>query len=308
MTKPSRSKRAAKVGGIFFFIGKAKRYYAEGAESSLAGTKQSLAIIAMRNPLAVGPSPVESIRLVERFERREPGFTFTATSLPGHLIHLVVAGEVEQTCNGRRQRLSPGTVVWYHEDEWVEGRVRQAPWVYYSVNFSAPSLSPPDFEHRLVDGRKELEESFGQLLAAWRSARSWERDYLCQAHLLALIAGVGAQFGERPAAGPTGKLWWEVEAWARLHIDQTRSLDELCAKFGRSPNTVARACRQAVGMPPMKRLKQIRLSLARGLVRHSDLNMTEISERVGYARVHEFSRDFRKAHGVPPTAERAARQ
>jgi transcriptional regulator GlxA family with amidase domain len=56
----------------------------------------------------------------------------------------------------------------------------------------------------------------------------------------------------------------------------------------------------------MKRLKQIRLSLARGLVQHSDLNMTEISQRVGYARVHEFSRDYRKAHGRPPTAERNA--
>jgi transcriptional regulator GlxA family with amidase domain len=54
----------------------------------------------------------------------------------------------------------------------------------------------------------------------------------------------------------------------------------------------------------MKRLKQIRLSLARGLVLYSDLNMTEIALRVGYGRVHEFSRDYRKAYGRPPTAER----
>ena len=62
----------------------------------------------------------------------------------------------------------------------------------------------------------------------------------------------------------------------------------------------------AVGLPPMKRLKQIRLSLARGLVHYSDLNMTEIALRVGYGRVHEFSRDYRLAHGRPPTADRAA--
>jgi AraC-like DNA-binding protein len=262
----------------------------------------------MEDHLAVGPSPVDSIRLVERFERRERGYTFTATSLPGHLIHLVVAGEVEQTCNGRRQHLRPGTVVWYHEDEWVEGRVLRAPWIYYSVNFSALTLSPPDFEHRLVEGVKGLDRTFAALLAAWRSPPSWERDCRCQAHVLSLIAGVGSHFGERRATVPAGKLWWEIEAWARRHIGRTRTLAELCAEFGRSPNTVARACRQAVGLPPMKRLKQIRLSLARGLVRYSDLNMTEISQRVGYARVHEFSRDFRKAHGIPPTAERATRR
>lgn len=261
----------------------------------------------MASPTAVGPSPVESIRLVERYERREPGFAFTATSLPGHLIHLVVAGEVEQTCNGRRQRLAPGSVVWYHEDEWVEGRVLRAPWIYYSVNFSAPILLPPDFDQRLLPGRAGLRPEFERLRRAWQAAASWERDCRCQSHLLALIAGVGAHPADRPAATAVGKLWWDIEAWARLHIDRPRSLGELCAAFHRSPNTVARACRAAVGQPPMKRLKQIRLSLARGLVRHSELNMTEISARVGYARVHEFSRDFRKAHGVSPTADRAAR-
>lgn len=255
---------------------------------------------------AAGPSPVESIRLVERFERPERDFEFTATSLPGHLIHLVVAGSVEQTCNGRRQQLAPGTVVWYHEDEWVEGRVLHAPWIYYSVNFAAPTLSPPDFEQRLTPGRAVLEKTFTALLAAWRGEPSWQRDCLCQAHLLALIAGIDAHGGNRPPATPAGKLWWEVESWARQHIDRALTLDELCAHSGRSPNTLARACREAVGMAPMKRLKQIRLSLARGLVRSSELNMTEIALRVGYSRVHEFSRDYRKTYGVPPTADRVA--
>jgi transcriptional regulator GlxA family with amidase domain len=100
------------------------------------------------------------------------------------------------------------------------------------------------------------------------------------------------------------KLWWEAEEWLRANIQRPISLDDLCAQTGRSPNTIARACRAAVGLAPMKRLKQIRLSLARGLVRHSTLNITEIALRVGYARVHEFSRDYRKAFGVPPTAER----
>jgi len=258
----------------------------------------------MNKPLPVGASPVESIRLVERFERPAPDYQFTATSLPGHLIHLVVAGEVEQTCNGRRQRLTPGVVVWYHEDEWVEGRVLRAPWVYYSVNFAAPTLSPPGFESRLRRGPRGLERQFAALLAAWRTEASWERDCRCQSRLLDLIADVGAYPPAQAGTASAGKLWWEIEAWARAQIDRTLSLDDLCARFGRSPNTVARACREAVGLPPMKRLKQIRLSLARGLVRHSELNMTEISQRVGYARVHEFSRDYRKAHGLPPTAER----
>lgn len=258
----------------------------------------------MPDPVPIGPSPVESIRLVERYTRSRAEFAFTATSLPGHLIHLVVAGEVEQTCNGRRQRLSPGCVVWYHEDEWVEGRVLQAPWIYYSVNFAASTLAPPDSEHRLRPGLAGLAERFAALHTAWGATASGEREWRCQSHLLALLADIGAHPGGGPAGAPAGKLWWEIEAWARQRIDRAVTLGELCAEFGRSANTVARACVETVGQPPMKRLKQIRLSLARGLVLYSDLNMTEIALRVGYARVHEFSRDYRKAYGVPPTAER----
>ncbi|MEZ5414633.1 MAG: AraC family transcriptional regulator [Opitutaceae bacterium] len=255
---------------------------------------------------ASGPSPIDSIRLVEQFERAQPGFTFQATSLPGHLIHLVLQGEVEQTCNGRRQRLAPGTVVWYHEDEWVEGRVLRAPWVYCSVNFAAPTLAPPDFDARLDTGRADLAPIFSNLLAAWREAPSARRDMCCQARLLDLLTAWHPQSPTAAVATPVGRLWWEVETWARQNIARPLTLTDLCAQFHRSPNTLARACLDAVGLPPMKRLKQIRLSLARGLVHYSELNMTEIALRVGYARVHEFSRDYRKAHGLPPTTDRAA--
>lgn len=256
---------------------------------------------------AIGPSPVESIRLVERFERAQAGFAFTATSLPGHLLHLVISGEVEQSCNGRRQRLMPGAMVWYHEDEWVEGRVLRAPWIYYSVNFSAPTLSPPDFAQRVRAGHAALAQPFEKLLAAWRQPTSAPRSHRCHAYLLQLLAALADASPVHTPAPSTGKLWWEIEAWARQRLDRPCTLDELCHTFHRSANTVARACRDAVGLAPMKRLKQIRLSLARGLVQHSDLNMTEIAQRIGYVRVHEFSRDYRKAYARPPTADRAHR-
>ncbi len=127
---------------------------------------------------------------------------------PDHLLglrhdlgfHLVVAGEVDQTCNGRRQRLTPGCVVWYHEDEWVEGRVLQAPWIYYSVNFAASTLGPPDFEHRLRPGLAGLQERFAALHAAWDATASGEREWRGQSHLLALLADIGAH----PGGGVTG--------------------------------------------------------------------------------------------------------
>lgn len=253
---------------------------------------------------ASGASPIDSIRLVAQFTYEGSAQSFQATSLPGHLLHLVLSGEVEQTCNGRQQRLTPGCVVWYHEDEWVEGRVIRAPWIYYTVNFAAPTLAPPDFDKRLITDQLHLQNTFAALHDDWQRPPSRERDFHCQAHLLKLLAAINPHLGQSASVTSHGRLWWEVETWARQHIDRAVTLGELCAQFHRSPNTLARACVEAVGITPMKRLKQIRLSLARGLVHYSEFTMSEIALRVGYARVHEFSRDYRKAYQLPPSRDR----
>src|SRR5687767_6378352 len=64
----------------------------------------------------VGTPVVQGVRLVELLYNRA-GFKFTATSLPGHLIHLVVSGHVRQEMNGRWHDLRAGDAVWYHENE-----------------------------------------------------------------------------------------------------------------------------------------------------------------------------------------------
>src|SRR5436309_1540356 len=91
---------------------------------------------------AVGPPAVQGVQLVGllRFHR---GMKFTGTSLPGHLIHLVVNGRVWQEQSGREYELRAGHTVWYHEDELVRGRVIEGPWKFYTCNFIAPALSPP---------------------------------------------------------------------------------------------------------------------------------------------------------------------
>ena len=71
-----------------------------------------------------------------------------------------------------RQRASPapgpGTAVWYHENEAVEGRILKAPWVYYTVNFHAARLPPPPFEQRVWRPGAAVGDRFQSLLDAWR--------------------------------------------------------------------------------------------------------------------------------------------
>ncbi len=103
--------------------------------------------MAIESPTIVEGPTVQKIFFVSRFERPK-GFSFEVDCCPGHPVNIVLKGRARKECGGRAYEPSAGTAVWYHEAERLQGRVVKAPWVFYSINFIAPLLPPPRFEHR----------------------------------------------------------------------------------------------------------------------------------------------------------------
>jgi AraC-like DNA-binding protein len=220
----------------------------------------------------------------------------------------VVAGEADQEVSGRRQRLVPGTIVWYHENELVHGEILKVPWVYYTVNFVAVRLPPPPFDQRLWPADACIGDRFEVLLNAWRdmSLAPIARHMRVLSLLLDLLAELTPSVSPTHRADMETHLWWGIEAMLREDLSRPIDLRFMQACSHRSRQAIIRACHSAVSMPPMKRLKEIRLSYARGMVLYSRQSVTEIALTVGYSRVQELSRDYHRKFGVTPTEDRAA--
>jgi AraC-like DNA-binding protein len=254
----------------------------------------------------VGSPPVQDVLLVARFTRAE-GFTFSTTSLPGHLIQVTISGAVHLEVSGQQYDLKRGDAIWFHEDEHQRGRVLQAPWSFYSVNFIAPTLPPPAFDARVWSVKDDVIAQFAALHEAWydTGVPPAVRELQVHVHLLQLLAKLTTHEQLAGHVDPRARLWWELETELRKDLRRAMNLATMAKIAQASPATVSRSCRYALGISPLKRLKQVRLSLARGLVWSSKLTMTEIAERVGFRRIHEFSRDFRNHFGVSPSYARA---
>ena len=254
---------------------------------------------------AVSSSPVQNILLAKFITREEANRTFTATSLPGHLLHYVTRGRVRQQCNGRFYELRAGSVLWYHEDEWVQGEVLETPWEFYSINFIAPTLPPPPFDARLFHfPRAAMRNLFAATIDAWQCENETLRLFRLHGNLLRILEQLSAQSPRPFAMDDAAKLWWNLETKIRQNINQPLSLATLEKWAECSVATIARSSQNAIGLPPMKRIKQIRLSLARGLVLRSQLTFSEIAVHVGYFRLHEFSRDYKKMYELSPSEDR----
>ena len=59
-----------------------------------------------------------------------------------------------------------------------------------------------------------------------------------------------------------------------------------------------------VGSSPLQYLKRLRLLKAQMLLNQGHLNVGQIALVVGYKSIHQFSRDYKRYFGAPPTKDK----
>lgn len=250
-------------------------------------------------------SPIQKIVLVDEIVRADP-VRFSSQSMQGHLLHIVLAGEVKQQAGGLYQNFRKGDVVWYHEGEPVKGHILRAPWKFITISFIAPALAPPNEGHRILTAGQHTLVLARRLLAFWRDPAlpEGERALRCVATLSELLLDfMPSGTGLIPDVYPTNAhdRWWNTEKHLRNHLDQHLKLADIAALAGMCVRTTARACKAATGMTPVQRFRELRLAYAQNLLQHTILPVTEIAYRTGYPRVQEFSRDFKKNYDRTPS-------
>jgi AraC-like DNA-binding protein len=247
---------------------------------------------------------VEGISGVWKFSRA-PGGYHRARSLPGHLLHLVLEGAYRLRTNGREYDVRPRDAIYYHETEEVEWLGNAGRVSFYSVGFLAPGLPPLPVERRVFPSTARLRAGFEDLHAASLLPRDARRALGIHSALLRIVLEIDWWRRPAPADPPeSAALWWRLERWLREKRRFRSTLDELAAQAGCSRASVVRACRDATGESPMRRLRQVRMAEAQGLLRFSTLNVGQVADYLGYGRIHEFSREYRSCCGHPPSAAR----
>ena len=86
------------------------------------------------------------------------------------------------------------------------------------------------------------------------------------------------------------------------------SLAEFAREAASSRTSLAKRFTEMVGQPPMQYLAQWRMQVAANLLSQSDAKVATIGAEVGYDSEAAFSRAFKKATGLAPSAWRAARR
>ncbi|MFG3691070.1 AraC family transcriptional regulator N-terminal domain-containing protein [Micromonospora sp. NPDC047740] len=93
--------------------------------------------------------------------------------------------------------------------------------------------------------------------------------------------------------------------WIRDHYAQSFRVEELARLAGMSVSAFYRNFQAVTAMSPIQFQKQIRLQEARLLLATHPNDITGVGTRVGYESPSQFSREYRRQFGAPPSQDAA---
>jgi AraC family transcriptional activator FtrA len=118
--------------------------------------------------------------------------------------------------------------------------------------------------------------------------------------------GGQAQFVEAPVVERTRRGVGPSMDWARAHLHEALSIDDLASRAAMSPRTFLRRFTEAAGTSPHAWLQHQRIARARQLLEtKASMTLDDIAAQCGYESLETFRAAFKRVAGVAPAAYRA---
>ncbi|MEH6518441.1 MAG: helix-turn-helix domain-containing protein [Halioglobus sp.] len=116
----------------------------------------------------------------------------------------------------------------------------------------------------------------------------------------------GAAYQNEPQTAHHDEVIVEAQAWLQDRVGTSISLKALAENLNISPRSLNRRFSAATGLTPQSYLQSLRVSLAKDLLRSSNLAVNEIAWQVGLQDISYFGRLFRRHAGMTPLEYRQA--
>jgi AraC-like DNA-binding protein len=230
----------------------------------------------------------------------------------------VAAGAKQTTLNGRSFTYGAGQFLVASVDLPVTGRITRAP--FLAVVFE---LRPDKIAELLLDtqpvatvdapvgvGVSDASPALVDALARLLELLDAPED------VAALAAGIEREILWRLLTGPQGATVRQIGLadshlahlarairWIRDHYDETLRVEDLAALATMSVSSFHRHFRAVTSMTPIQFQKQMRLHEARTRLLADAGDVAGVGFAVGYDSPSQFSREYRRMFGVPPSRD-----
>lgn len=173
-------------------------------------------------------------------------------------------------------------------------------------------LQEPPTRHRtaagvaITDASPEIIDAVGRMVRLLERPR--DRGVLGpllerELHWLVLTGPLGGAVRQLGLADSTLTRIRQAVGWIRDHLDEPFRVEDLARRARLSPSAFHRGFLAITALSPIQYQKQLRLQEARIRLLTAPADVAAAAHAVGYASASQFSREYRRRFGVPPSAD-----
>ena len=93
----------------------------------------------------------------------------------------------------------------------------------------------------------------------------------------------------------------QITAYMEAHLDGSLDFEQVRQQFNMSATSLKNLFSSQTGMGVIEYYQRLRVDESRRLLRTGAMNITQISEHLGYSSIHTFSRQFKRLMHMSPT-------
>ena len=232
-------------------------------------------------------------------------------------------GQIICISDSEEIKLGSGSVIFHKPGEWhsihADGKTASNIVV---VAFGCDSLIMDFFENRIIKITNEQKHTISKIILEYSRAfktslndmgpeapeekvgsmfgsQQLIRQYICE-FLIQCVRGEVNKYDNVFEEELIPEIKYLIE-YMQNNISRSITVGELAKVSGNSSITVNRLFRKSLGTTPINYFIGMKMEFAKKYIRENNYNITEISEKLGYANVHYFSRQFKSCTGMSPT-------
>ena len=138
-----------------------------------------------------------------------------------------------------------------------------------------------------------------------KKERAYQKEYLealFSQIVIQLIRSFNKQHAFVSTPSKREELCYQVMDYINSNIFYIRSLSELSEHFSYDYTYISKIFTQTTSQSISEYYRFQRLEVARDLIRHGDLKLTEIAEKLNYSSIYAFSKSFKNQYSISPRA------
>lgn len=242
------------------------------------------------------------------YERLKPGYTGDLTGHPFYRLFYMVDGQATLKDPQGTYKIGPGVVYLFHPGELSSCTSEGLkPWEYFYIHFTGSratelvgrsSLGTKRAIH--VSDTEKVRGLFENIFEENMNRKEGSQE-ICGNYLRVLLlklAALEAKTTKNPSLAQTN--YSRCKKFIDENFQNIRLIKDVADKFDLNPEYMSHMFKKFAGISPYQYLMRLKLNRAAVMLLEDKLLVKQIARSLNFGDPYNFSKSFRKYHGIPP--------